>query len=142
MGQDSSVGRDRITSVVARDFFFYQIRNLSVLLLQCPIALRPLPIYVSGPALPPLPLPSSPPNAPANKDHCSPRRIIRWQAPNPPRVPYSPGLHYLKPPIGHRAVHQLVEKLPQDWRVLVIERNTYVLLFPSSPARCVFTWTP
>ena len=27
---------------------------------------------------------------------------------------------------GHRAVHQLVEKLPEDWRVIVIERNTFV----------------
>lgn len=26
---------------------------------------------------------------------------------------------------GHRAVHQLVEKLPEDWRVVVIERNTH-----------------
>lgn len=26
---------------------------------------------------------------------------------------------------GHRAVHQLVEKLPDDWRVVVIERNTH-----------------
>ncbi|KAF9787765.1 hypothetical protein BJ322DRAFT_1045036 [Thelephora terrestris] len=26
---------------------------------------------------------------------------------------------------GHRAVHQLVERLPEDWRVVVIERNTH-----------------
>lgn len=39
---------------------------------------------------------------------------------------------------GHRAVHQLVEKLPEDWRVVVVERNTYVLL--SSRFFCLL-WT-
>jgi len=38
-----------------------------------------------------------------------------------------PPPHTTLPSKGHRAVHQLVEKLPEDWRVVVIERNTYVL---------------
>jgi len=28
---------------------------------------------------------------------------------------------------GHRAVHLLVDSLPDGWRVVVIERNTFVL---------------
>ena len=42
--------------------------------------------------------------------------------------PVHPTHATLPPHTGHRAVHQLVEKLPEDWRVVVIERNTYALL--------------
>jgi len=116
----------------------YQIRNsapvfLSVLHPTAPTCLR----FRSSHPSPPLPfLAPSPPNASHQKNRRRPRRLLCWRVQNLPRVPCSSGSHHpLFPDAGHRAVHQLVEKLPEDWRVVVIERNTYVLLSPS-PACC------
>ena len=86
-------------------------------------------------SIPPPPLLTFPsPDAPAHKDCCRPRRLLRWQVQNLPRVPYSSGSHCLLLHAGHRAVHQLVEKLPEDWRVVVVERNTCVSPFSPSHA--------
>ena len=104
---------------------FYQISNpvsafVSVLY---PAAL--LPVYVFGPSLPPLP--SHPPMPQSTKTVVVLGASYAGKS-KTSHVPYLPDSRSLSPHAGHRAVHQLVEKLPEDWRVVVVERNTYVLL--------------
>lgn len=103
--------------------FVYQIRDLPAFCLRAPLCCAYHRFTFLVQSSPPSP-PNLRPNASTNKDRCRARRILRWQVRNPPRVPYSPGSHHFQLHTGHRAVHQLVEKLPEDWRVLVIERNT------------------
>ena len=102
------------------------------------LQLRPRPT-TEGPVILILSPPSSP-NASTYKDRRRTRCLLRWQVQNLPRVPCSSNSSHLLRHIGHRAVHQLVERLPEDWRVVVIERNTYVSLTP--PLACwKLNWT-
>ena len=102
--------------------FFYLIRNLASVFVS---ALLPRLHELFTSSHPSLSLPPSHSNAPPHEDRRRPWCLLRWRVQHMPRVPRSLGLHHLSPHTGHRAVHQLVEKLPEDWRVVVIERNTY-----------------
>jgi hypothetical protein len=53
------------------------------------------------------------------------RRILRWQVPNPPRVPHSLGSHHL---LLYKGPEQFTSSFLQGWRVGVIGRNRSVSL--------------